>query len=877
MRYKFSVIVAIYNVELYIDAFLRSLDAQRFPISDIEIVGVDDGSTDRSGQMFSSWAKGRPNVTLLTQENQGAAAARARALNHVHGEWITVADPDDILDDNYFSAVSDFIQRDTKESASLLATRVYILNDASGEFRDTHPLGKKFRYGDRLARLNVEPHSFQLGATAFFRLRRLREHGLTYNGDIKPTFEDAHLIGRYLATFDDPVVGLVAKAHYYYRKRTAQNSLVQSSWGTVDRFLNTPRLGYLDMLRSVALGGRAPVWAQYMVLYDLLWFFKEDQNMLSKVAWIDEPTRAEFLSIVDDIMRYIDSATIAEFSCNSHSWVLRESLRLKYGSSPMSRVALYKWKRDEENSIKFSLLYSGPRPDLRVYADGALVSQVHSDYTAHRFFGEVYLVEESFSVAGDEISVFANGRALRPRRFSHPSWPRPDTSSAPKLAPVAPVSKSRGNRRLSQIAKRIEVDSLTTRRSKARVVGSKAVTRAIRTVFHKPRSAARVDRAKRIVEVARGPQAAERYGRAWLVMDRPDKADDNGEHFYRFLSKNHPEMNAYFVLSRSSPDWERLKSEGFKMLEYGSRELFAATLNSDVRISSDATADVMYPAPREYFGSPPGKFVFLQHGVTKDDLSRWLNPKPIDLVTTATHDEYKSFVGEESYYKLRRGNVSLTGFARYDELIRLSRNSSKSSILVMPTWRANVRDLLQDVPDIDRQAAFEATEYGNHWLSFLRSKELQELASSYELDIRVIIHPSLDRLVPNLQLPKGVVRADMRSTSFQQLVTEAAVFVTDYSSLAFDAAYINTPSVYYQFDRSSFFAGSHNYRQGYYDYDRDGFGPVCETQSEAIGGLERMLAGGSDARKYERRARKTFRWQDESNCERIFEAINSLF
>lgn len=876
MKYKFSVIVAVYNVESYIDAFLKSLDSQRFPIAEIEVVGVDDGSNDRSADIFRSWAKNRPNVTLLTQENQGASAARARALNHVHGDWITVADPDDILDDNYFSAVDEFIARDIDCRASLLATRVYILNDDTGEFRDTHPLAKKFRFGDRLASLQAEPHSFQLGATAFFRFRVLEEHGLTYNPDIRPTFEDAHLIGRYLATFEDPVVGLVSKAHYYYRKRSAQDSLVQSSWGTVDRFLNTPRLGYLDMLRSVAIQGRAPVWAQYMVLYDLIWFFKEDQNMLSKVSWIDEVTRSEFLLTVEEIMSYIESSTIAEFSCNSHSWVLRESLRLRYGSSPVSKVALYKWKLDPNGRTKFSFLYSGPRPDLRVYSDGALVSPIESDYTAHRFFNEIFLVEESFSIAGEEISMFANGSVLRPSEFTHPSWPRPDVSSAPNLAPATTVSMSSRRRRLMLASKRIEVNSLTTSRSKTKVVANKLAGRAISATVHKPRTSARVDRAKRIAEIARGPEAVQRYAHAWLVMDRPDKADDNGEHFYRFLMQQHHEVNAYFVLARTSPDWDRLATEGFRLLEYGSRELFAATMNSDVRISSDATADVMYPAPREYFGAPPGKFVFLQHGVTKDDLSRWLNPKPIDLVITASTDEYESFAGEQSFYKLRRESVALTGFARYDELTRLSRSSLQTSILVMPTWRAKVRDLLQGVPDGERQRVFESTEYGNHWLSFLRSDRLQELASSFDLDIRVIMHPSLDRLVPDLQLPEGISRVDMESTSFQRLLTDARVFVTDYSSLAFDAAYIDRPTVYYHFDQSTFFTGSHNYRQGYYDYHRDGFGPVSVSEEDAIDSLERMLVGGLEAQEYRGRARRTFRWRDERNRERIFEAISSL-
>ena len=326
MTYTFSVLVALYNVEKYVDAFLVSLERQSYPLSDVEIIAVDDGSTDATHAIVEKWARSRANVTLLQQENSGAGSARAAALARATGQWITVIDPDDIVDRDYFSAAASFVSRDVAGAASMLVSRVYILNDATGRFSDTHPLGAKFRYGDRLARLADEPEAFQLGATAFLQREVLVENRLTYDANIKPTFEDAHLLGRYLETFDDPVVGLVSSAHYYYRKRSTNDSLVQSSWSTEERFIVVPRLGYLDMLRKVARDGRAPVWAQYMVLYDIVWFYRADQELNSKVGWISGEIRSEFLEIFGEVMRYIEPATIERFACNPISWPMRQSL-----------------------------------------------------------------------------------------------------------------------------------------------------------------------------------------------------------------------------------------------------------------------------------------------------------------------------------------------------------------------------------------------------------------------------------------------------------------------------------------------------------------------------------------------------------------------
>ena len=59
---------------------------------------------------------------------------------------------------------------------------------------------------------------------------------------------------------------------------------------------------------------------------------------------------------------------------------------------------------------------------------------------------------------------------------------------------------------------------------------------------------------------------------SWLLMDRETKADDNAEHFYRYMMQNHPEQTCYFALNRTASDWNRLEQEGFKLVEFGGRE-----------------------------------------------------------------------------------------------------------------------------------------------------------------------------------------------------------------------------------------------------------------------------------------------------------------
>jgi glycosyltransferase involved in cell wall biosynthesis len=90
-----SVIIPCFNCEMYVVASVRSVYAQRWPR--IEVIVVDDGSTDRSAELVRA---NFPDVRLIQQPNQGVAAARNNGLAHATGEWIAFLDADDIWLEN---------------------------------------------------------------------------------------------------------------------------------------------------------------------------------------------------------------------------------------------------------------------------------------------------------------------------------------------------------------------------------------------------------------------------------------------------------------------------------------------------------------------------------------------------------------------------------------------------------------------------------------------------------------------------------------------------------------------------------------------------------------------------------------------------------
>ena len=94
-----SVIIPVYNVEQYVDECIYSVVSQSY--NNLEIIIIDDGSTDSCGKRCDKWEKRDPRIKVIHQENQGLSGARNIAIDICEGEWITFVDSDDVIGQDY--------------------------------------------------------------------------------------------------------------------------------------------------------------------------------------------------------------------------------------------------------------------------------------------------------------------------------------------------------------------------------------------------------------------------------------------------------------------------------------------------------------------------------------------------------------------------------------------------------------------------------------------------------------------------------------------------------------------------------------------------------------------------------------------------------
>ncbi|EFB5366653.1 glycosyltransferase [Campylobacter coli] len=351
----------------------------------------------------------------------------------------------------------------------------------------------------------------------------------------------------------------------------------------------------------------------------------------------------------------------------------------------------------------------------------------------------------------------------------------------------------------------------------------------------------------------------------WPLMDKDYEADDNAEHLYRYIMQNHPEQEIVFALRKESLDWERLEKEGFNLVEFGSLEFERIIKKASKVISSHSDEYLIrYITPRQ-------QFIFLQHGAIKDDLSKWLNSKKIDLFITSTKAEYDSIANDYNHYKFGKKEVVLTGLARHDALLKNNQCNARQ-IIIMPTWRANIVGVALGSSKRGLQSDFTQSEYFQKWNLLLNSNILQKLCEKYDYTIVLNPHPNIIPYLKDFNIPSYVKIAN-HNESLQELFCNSSLMITDYSSVAFEMAYLNKPVIYYQFDHEEFF-NSHTYQKGYFDYKKDGFGPVVEDEESLLKELENLLQNDCNPFGiYKDNIDSTFAFKDGKCCERIYKVI----
>ena len=140
-KYKFSVVMPIYNVEKYLDDSIKSVTNQTIGFREnIQLILVNDGSTDNSEQICIKYKRMFPdNIIYLRQENLGVSAARNAGAKYIQGKYVNFLDSDDKWSLDAFEKVWKYFE-DNQDKIGLVSCRMKFFD----EREDYHLLDYKF-------------------------------------------------------------------------------------------------------------------------------------------------------------------------------------------------------------------------------------------------------------------------------------------------------------------------------------------------------------------------------------------------------------------------------------------------------------------------------------------------------------------------------------------------------------------------------------------------------------------------------------------------------------------------------------------------------------------------------------------------------------
>lgn len=141
--------------------------------------------------------------------------------------------------------------------------------------------------------------------------------------------------------------------------------------------------------------------------------------------------------------------------------------------------------------------------------------------------------------------------------------------------------------------------------------------------------------------------------------------------------------------------------------------------------------------------------------------------------------------------------------------------------------------------------------------------------------IKFYIHPNHIANRTDFSAPAELVEIPQFPYDYNQIFAESALFVTDYSNTLFDFAYLRKPILHLQFDQEIFFEKHGSIKERLFDYNKQGFGPVCQNYREAVEKIVDFLQKEDKtiSPKYKKRIDRFFTFSDQKNCQRAFSVI----
>lgn len=875
--FKFSVIIPIYNVEEYLEQTILSIVNQSIGFErNIQIILVNDGSTDNSEEICLKYQVLYPNnIIYIYQKNAGVSSARNKGLKYAEGEFVNFLDGDDKWGTNSFEQI--YTKYQENKEISLFSCRMMFFDAKRGN----HPLNYKYKE-EKIVDILTDWEYPQLSSSSIFIKKDIiKDHKFEKN--IKYS-EDNKFINEII--LEQQKFMVMKEPFYFYRKRNNETSAIQNQINNPDYYTVTPIKVYKHLIDlSQKKYGKVINYIQNLIMYDIQWRIKA---IIPK--HLDEKIIEEYKENMYNLLTHIDDEIIMkqkniyteyrlklinikhqkdirkDFVAKNNKLYYKDTFAMDICNETRLQLRTIHYNKDSIRIIGLFNIFL-PLEDFELYytigKERNKINLEQSIINEKRIFGEKFKTDYGF-----DITI--------PNNFKKMSFEVKYKNGKPMPLHI----NFKMNTGLNNFIKTYVINS-----NKIYYVYENCIK--IKENTKKNRLKMRLRYAKQLFLLKKVKILITRIiyyiykkfkkNEIWLISDRTPVANDNGFAFFKYLnSLNLNNINSYFVINKDSTDLKKVKKTG-KHIFYNSFKYKLYFLLADKIISSQAdiwTTNAYGNDERYYRDLYDYKFVFLQHGIIKDDLSAWLNKydKKINIFVTSAINEYKSIINTEAY-GFGKNVVKLTGLPRYD---LLNNDKKEKLILFMPTWRKSLAKALDEKTGVRKEnSSFKESEYYLFYNSLINDKRLLNVMEEKGYRGLFISHPALSSNSNDFD-SNEIIKNCIGMVSYTELFNFGSLLVSDFSSVPFDFGYLNKPVMFTQFDKDTFFE-QHSYDEGYFNYERDAFGPVLYNYEDTINEIIKFIENDCNLeKKYQERINNFYAYHDKNNCKRVLEEILKL-
>ncbi len=869
-EYRVSVIVPIYNVEKYLSACLDSLINQTMEYSDMEILLIDDGSTDNSYNIAESYADIFPVFKLFSKENEGFSATRNYGITHAKGKYIMYLDSDDMFTPETIKSVVDFFDAVYDEVDLVTYKIVSFLNGKR------QPLHFRYKYLTKtgIYDLNEVPYSIQ--TTMNIAVKNILDGNVLFLRDNKVGHEDLQYCNKIVSK--EMKIGYCAKGEYIYNCSN-ETSVMHEKFYPIYIFDET--INYYENLFN-EYGGGVPVYYQAMFMNDLSWKLKKNilipyhltgekyNDALKRMSALIDRIDDEIIMTcpsTDNFHRHFfinwksdkgkccvvaDSQSVSVFK-GDRRLICQEKLE----------VCLYRLRVQRENIymlgfVKSTIFNYMEKPEVYVVINTidnkteriklelelSGESYYHTRELTNHFWQFIfeYPIE---SISSYKLEVDMEG-------FSYPTyyW----------FASTAPYS---------------------LKQKKYRAIYKNDVIGFDRNIFyvsHKSKEEIENIRMEETRKYA-GVKSiyAIRYAadqkcdqRVWLYYDCIGVKEDNGWFQFEHDFEKKDGILRYFINANKGAEFDD-KYKG-RIVNFGSINHKVLYVIAEKIITAYVESENIVPfekTERAYISDiAHAQVIYLQHGILHAHLPWKYSPGRIeaDKIVVSSEFEKRNFV---QIYKFREQDLVPVGMERFDFMDRNKKPVQR--ILFAPSWRNYLIGSKIGNEWNYTEERFVKSDYFRIFNEFINDSRLEQILNQNNIYMDFKLHPIFrpylkyfDNRNEHVSFAEEKVKDD-----------DYIMYITDFSSYVFNFAYLGRTIMYFVPDWNQFVSGMNQYRELDLPFE-DAFGPLVKDVDSAIEQIALAVEQGFMPEKIYVERMENFYLPMENNREAMYRYLMDL-